>query len=276
MQKYSLIVLLLLFSCNNIDKPKATLSIEKFNDTIEESSLENQEIIDSSEIDCYNPFNGIVRWETLVNSILVIDTFYSNNQIPFFNNIKGIVKNKSKYNVTGTPRKKYLTSCNYRLFPTFNSKQEFSVIDNKYYYLPFRLSNDLEESIITIWKVLDEQTIEYVSYFKNIIGTKYSRVLPINEFIFKKVKFLIVKNEGGEEGEYSEELFYYQLKKDTIVSKIYLTNIGGRYLSDTLKTLTSLIKKDSIIVFEQKWLNNKSLFSQKVTLRKKIEIKSSM
>lgn len=148
--------------------------------------------------------------------------------------------------------------------------------NNENICIPYRHDLDGESTILTIWKIQND-SLEYKGHYKNLFGSKYSSVWPLEYYKGIRNSYLLGQTIFGEGGEYGEEYWIGEIEGNKVlqIKSIYTT--GGDFSDDTIKTI-SYNKVNNFLEFYENYHKStnmqikekKILFKQQVA---KIEIK---
>lgn len=140
--------------------------------------------------------------------------------------------------------------------------------NNKIVIVPYRHDLDGESTVLTIWEPKND-SLEYVGHYKNIFGSKYSNVWPIQYYNSFHNSYLLGQTNFGEGGENGEEYWIGKIKENNIlqINRIYTTGWGVS--DDTIKTLTFNKNNTFLQFYENYYKNTNEQINEKDFLFKK-------
>lgn len=282
MKSISCLILLMIITlaCNNQPLP---VNLDITNNVTKPEVEQNTPNVDSINPfwNCYENRNRSIEIvspeiinDSLIKPFIGKIAISDLNKILVLNNLNYINTDTSSlidFEIFGYSPKRYRIKNS--LEPYYNDDNKIDIKKLKFdnngnVFIPYRHDLDGESTILTIWK-LQKDSIEYKGHYKNIFGSKYSSVWPVQYYKGFRNSYLLGQTSFGEGGEYGEEYWIGRIVENNIlqIKSIYTT--GGELSDDTLKTLTYHKLNNSLQFYENYYKNTNEQINKKDILFKK-------
>jgi len=134
--------------------------------------------------------------------------------------------------------------------------------------IPYFNDLELETSVLTRW-IIYSDSLEFDGYFKNLMTSKYSRVLPKEVLRFKDSEYILGLTTFGEGGGYGEEYWLGKVVDKDLLDIQTICSTGYQSSDDTLKQISYTIESNLLTFYEGYYKNTNERFNEEDYLFKK-------
>lgn len=225
---------------------------------VSENSRKSIDIVAPSEINdtFINEFSGKIALEDLDQTLLLSDYKTSN----------GTNSILIEFEIYGYSPKVYRIKN--ILLPYPKGIDNYAKTSRYEVIIPYFNDLELETSVLTRW-IINSDSLKFNGYFKNLMMSKYSRVLPKEVMDFEDSKYILGLTTFGEGGGYGEEYWLGKIVDKDLLDIKTICSTGYQFSDDTLKQLTYTKESNFLNFYEVYYKNTNERFNEKDYLFKK-------
>lgn len=225
---------------------------------VSENSTRSIDIVAPSEINdtFINEFSGKIALENLDQTLLLSDYKTSNDT----NSIL------IEFEIYGYSPKVYRIKN--ILLPYPKGIDNYAKTSRDEVIIPYFNDLELETSVLTRW-IINSDSLKFNGYFKNLMMSKYSRVLPKEVMDFEDSTYILGLTTFGEGGGYGEEYWLGKIVDRDLLDIKTICSTGYQFSDDTLKQLTYTKESNFLNFYEVYYKNTNERFNEKDYLFKK-------
>ena len=134
--------------------------------------------------------------------------------------------------------------------------------------IPYFNDLELETSVLTRW-IIYSDSLEFDGYFKNLMTSKYSRVLPKEVLRFEDSEYILGLTTHGEGGGYGEEYWLGKVVDKDLLNIKTICSTGYHFSDDTLRQISYTRENNLLTFYEGYYTNTNERFNEKDYLFKK-------
>jgi len=225
---------------------------------VSENSTRSIDIVAPSEINdtFINEFSGKIALEDLDQTLLLSDYKTSN----------GTNSSLIEFEVYGYSPKVYRIKN--ILLPYPNGIDNYAKTNRDEVIIPYFNDLEFETSVLTRW-IINSDSLKFNGCFKNLMMSKYSRVLPKEVMDFEDSKYILGLTTFGEGGGYGEKYWLGKIVDKDLLDIKTICSTGYQFSDDTLKQLTYTKESNFLNFYEVYFKNTNERFNEKDYLFKK-------
>lgn len=217
--------------------------------------------------------------DTLIKSFngkLALSSIDDNLVLSQYKKNKGDDCGSIEFEIFGYSPKEYRIT-NMLIPYAYLNKSEYNVkISSGEIIIPYFNDLDRETTIITKWKLFSD-SLKFCGYYKNLICSKYSRVVPKIAFDFNGIQYILGVTEFAEGGEYGEISWIAYVAENDFLNFSEIYSIDNSYSEDTIRSLTYQVIDNVVNIYENYYLiTHESFYKNNFIgkeMKKSIELK---